>query len=136
MNRLGVFRGMLQWLRYRGDLREFWETGLSYRVINGLAVPTYYCTPDDFVAFFQGYSSHVERLYGCGGIGAHLQEDHLAALMADPEHWPTWREVLLATCDHPSVVGVSRSLLALARNEEHSASARRPESGALGVQPR
>ncbi|HEX5416416.1 MAG TPA: methyltransferase domain-containing protein [Chloroflexota bacterium] len=114
MNRFGVFRGMVQWQFFRGDLREFWRTGLSYIEIEGLAAPTYFFTPDEFVASVQEYC-RLERLYGCNGIGAHLPEDHLIALMADGDHWPAWREVLLETADHPSVVGVSRSLLAVAR---------------------
>jgi len=57
----------------------------------------------------------VERLIGCQGLGAHLQEEHLLALMADPQRWPVWRELLLATCDRPDVVGVSSHLLAVAR---------------------
>jgi hypothetical protein len=35
--------------------------------------------------------------------------------MDDPQRWPAWRDVLLATCDHPNVVGVSNHLLAVAR---------------------
>jgi len=30
--------------------------------------------------------------------------------------WPVWRQLLLATCDHPNIVGVSASLLAVARS--------------------
>ncbi len=59
----------------------------------------------------------VTRLYGCSGLGAHLQEDHLVALMDDPERWPAWREQLLATADHPTIVGASNHLLAVAHRE-------------------
>jgi hypothetical protein len=57
----------------------------------------------------------VERMYGAEGIGAHLQEDYLLAAMDNPEVWPMWRDMLLKTADYPCVVGVSRSLLAVAR---------------------
>ena len=57
----------------------------------------------------------MERLYGCGGLGAHMHEERLASLMDDQERWTLWRRVLLATCDHPNVVGVSNRVLAIAR---------------------
>jgi hypothetical protein len=51
-------------------------------------------------------------LYGVQGIAAQLPPEHLETLMADPVRWPVCRELLLATCDHPNVVGVSSHLLA------------------------
>ena len=45
----------------------------------------------------------------------HLQDERLLGIMADAQVWPAWVEVLLATADHPSIVGVARSLLAVAR---------------------
>ena len=57
----------------------------------------------------------MTRLYGCQGIAAHLPPDNLEALMADAKRWPAWRERLLATCDHPNVVGPSCHLIAVVR---------------------
>jgi hypothetical protein len=70
--------------------------------------------PEEFVATLEAADFAVKRLYGCNGLGAHLQEENLVGLMADQERWPVWRDVLLATCDHPNVVGVSNHLLAVA----------------------
>lgn len=57
----------------------------------------------------------VEHLYGCQGVGAHLDEANLLALMADPDRWPQWRDVLLSTCDRPEIIGVSNHILAVVR---------------------
>jgi hypothetical protein len=80
----------------------------------GCGVPAYSFLPEEFVAELGEAGLHLERLVGCQGLGAHLQDDHLLALMADPVRWPIWRELLLATCDHPNIVGVSSHLLAVA----------------------
>ena len=79
--------------------------------------PVYLCWPEEFVGEVERAGLSVERLFGCSGLGAHLQEDHLLALMADPARWPAWREMLLRTCDHPMIVGVSTLLLAVARRQ-------------------
>jgi hypothetical protein len=78
--------------------------------------PSYKCMPEEFVAVLEVAGLEVERLYGAQGIGAQLPAEHLDALMADPLRWPVWRELVLATCDHPTIVGVSSSLLAVARS--------------------
>ena len=80
------------------------------------AIPTYAFYPEEFIAELHLAGLNPLALYGCQGIGAHLQEDHLQALMGDAERWPTWRRVLLDTCNHPNIVGVSSHLLAVARS--------------------
>ena len=114
MGRLGAYRSTVQW---PGCWEQVFpgvpETGRTR--MGPHAAPTHNFLPEEFVAALTGAGLPVERLYGCNGLGAHLQEDHLLALMADPERWPIWRDVFLATCDHPNVVGVSNHLLAVAR---------------------
>lgn len=70
--------------------------------------------PEEFTALLEAAGLDLLRLYGCQGIAAHLPPDSLEALLADPGRWPLWRERLLATCDHPNVVGVSCHLIAVA----------------------
>ncbi len=114
MNRLGAYRSTVQWPGCWGQVFPgLPETGRTR--MGPHAAPTYNFLPEEFVAALTGAGLPVERLYGCNGLGAHLQEDHLLALMADPERWPIWRDVFLATCDHPNIVGVSNHLLAVAR---------------------
>ena len=74
-------------------------------------------SPDrgDVVELLTGAGLTVVALYGSEGIGSHLQEDRLLALMEDRDVWPRWRDILLKTANHPGVIGSSRSLLAVAR---------------------
>ena len=114
MNRLGAYRSVVQWPGcFAQAFPRLPETGITE--IGPGAAPTYCFLPGEFVDTLQAAGLSIERLYGCQGLGAHLQEEHLRALMDDPQRWPAWRDVLLATCDHPNVVGVSNHLLAVAR---------------------
>ena len=113
MNRLGAYRSTVQWPScYTQYFPHLPETGIA--AIGPGGALTYYFLPEEFVSSLAAADLEPVRLYGCNGLGAHLQEDHLNALMAAPERWPIWRKQLLATCDHPNVVGVSNHLLAVA----------------------
>lgn len=116
MNRLAALRGVVQW-PYTWD-RDFPE-GLAKFMKSGCdgldAWPSYAFLPEELVALLEQAGLDVERLYGAQGVAAHLPPENLESLMADPERWPIWRELLLSTCDHPSIAGVSSHLLAVAR---------------------
>ena len=113
LNRFGAYRSSVQWPDcYTQFFPHLPTTGRA--TIGAGAAPAYFFTPDEFVATLEQAGLTVSRLYGCNGLGAHLPEDHLLALMADPLRWHAWREQLLATADHPSIVGVSNHLLAVA----------------------
>jgi SAM-dependent methyltransferase len=116
LNRLSRYRVLVQWPAtwddWAGDpggLAAFAATG---RATDADGVPWYAFLPEELVALVAGAGLAPPTLYGAQGIAAHLPPEHLEALMADPARWPVWRELLLATCDHPNVVGVSGHLLA------------------------
>lgn len=81
-------------------------------------IPTYTFYPEELVDELSSAGLVVRTLYGCQGLGAHLQEDNLLALMDDAERWQSWQQVLLDTCDHPNIVGVSSHLLAVASHDD------------------
>ncbi|HEY8599207.1 MAG TPA: class I SAM-dependent methyltransferase [Thermomicrobiales bacterium] len=112
-NRLAGFRSAVQW---PNAWSQFFPRLLhDGRVPMGAnAIPTHAFYPEEFEAELTAARLSVRALYGCQGLGAHLHEDHLLALMDDAERWESWRRVLLDTCDHPSIVGVSSHLLAVA----------------------
>jgi SAM-dependent methyltransferase len=113
-NRLAGFRSAVQW----PDAWEWLVPRLvrgGHMVMGPSAIPTYAFFPEEFVGELARAGFAIDAMYGCQGIGAHLQEDHLLALMEDAERWPIWRQILLDTCDHPNIIGVSSHLLAVAR---------------------
>ncbi len=112
-NRLAGFRAAVQWPAAWPQLIPHLLRG--GRVPMGPSgIPTYAYDPEEFVAELAAAGLAVRALYGCQGLGAHLPEGQMLALMADAARWAPWREVLLATCDHPAIVGVSSHLLAVA----------------------
>jgi len=118
LNRLGAYRGIVQWPGC--DAQTFVhlrQTGIT-TILPG-AAPTYLFLPEEFLGELEAAGLSAEHLYGCQGLGAHIQEQNLLALMADRELWPAWCDVLLETCDRPDIVGVSNLLLAVARCPEH-----------------
>jgi SAM-dependent methyltransferase len=115
MNRLGTYRSAVQWQRYTALVPPFPRTGIG--AIGPARAPAYFFLPDEFVTMLGTAGLSVTRVYGCNGLGAHLEEQHLVDLMADPDHWPPWRDLLLATADHANIVGVSNHLLAVAHAE-------------------
>jgi SAM-dependent methyltransferase len=116
LNRFGAYRGVVQWpdewdAGFPDGFPRFVETGYT----DASGWPCYAFTPDEFTNLLADAGLPVERVYGAQGIAAHLPPQNLEALMADAERWPIWRRLLLDTCDHPSIVGVSAQLLAVAR---------------------
>lgn len=115
MNHLGAFRAVVQWWRDEQTIELFYRLRQGQALDIGNASPAYLYRPEELMTLLGEAGFTVERLYGAEGIGAHLQEERLLGIMGDPVVWPAWREVLLATADHPNVVGVARSLLVVAR---------------------
>ena len=112
INRLGGFRSVVQWPQAWSQLIPYLLDS-GYTTMGPSAIPTYTFFPEEFTAELTQAGLMIHTLHGCQGIGAHLQEEHLLALMNDPERWPIWQRVLLMTCDHPNIVGVSNHLLAV-----------------------
>ena len=111
-NRLAGFRSAVQWpAAWPQLIPDLLRGGRVPMGPNGIA--TYAFSPEEFVAELVGAGLAVQSLYGCQGIGAHLAEDQMLALMADEERWPIWQQVLLETCNHPNIIGVSSHLLAV-----------------------
>jgi 2-polyprenyl-3-methyl-5-hydroxy-6-metoxy-1,4-benzoquinol methylase len=119
LNRLAVYRGAVQWPGGCHDRAFPHLSKAGITTIGAGKAPAYLFLPEEFVGELESAGLRIECLYGCQGLGAHLQEENLTALMGDPERWPAWRDVLLATCDHPNIVGVSSMLLAVARRQAH-----------------
>ena len=116
-NRLAGFRAAVQW-------PAAWPQLIPHLLRGGRVpmgpqgIPTYAYDPEEFVADLAAAGLAVRALYGCQGLGAQLPEGAMLALMADEARWAPWRQVLLETCDHPAIVGVSSHLLAVTARAE------------------
>jgi SAM-dependent methyltransferase len=93
------------------DVRLLFPLLDSRRLPPGIANGAKVCfTPEEIVNLLSGKGIEIVEFAGLHGLSAHLNEStDLCA--ARPECWDVWRRVLVGTCNHPSVVGVSESLL-------------------------
>ena len=72
----------------------------------------FFFTPEEMVDLLARKGIEVVEYVGVQGLSAHLKsvtED----CYNHPERWKIWEEVLLRTCNHPSIVGVSDHILAV-----------------------
>jgi ubiquinone/menaquinone biosynthesis C-methylase UbiE len=114
MGRIGQYRSAVQWPDwFDGVFPEIAETGTT--TITPGRAPCHFFLPEELSGELIQAGFEVDHFYGCQGIGAHLDEVNLLALMNDPVRWPQWRRELLATCDHPAVIGVANHILAVTR---------------------
>ncbi|MHB8575697.1 MAG: class I SAM-dependent methyltransferase [Dehalococcoidia bacterium] len=118
-NVIGGFRGAVLWPYTWPMVLDAWQRGATGDLENG--APYHEFMPEEFTALLREAGLELIRFYGCQGIAAHLPPENLEALMADPDLWPVWRERLIATCDHPNVVGVSCHLIAVAHGAASAA---------------
>lgn len=114
LNRWGAYRSAVQWPKsweqFFPALPTTGQTGIGPE-----RAPAYFFEPEEFQVALEAAGFEIQQVYGCSGLGAHLDEQHLQDLMADPVRWSQWQTLLLATVGHPSIVGVSNLLLAVAR---------------------
>ena len=105
----GALRKILQ--EYPEDmirLPEFFEsrqkpTSTAYR-------DCFFFTPEEMVDLLARKGIEVTEYVGVQGLSAHLK-DVTEECSRSPERWRIWKDVLLRTCNHPSVVGVSDHIL-------------------------
>jgi SAM-dependent methyltransferase len=110
MNRLSGYRGAVQWL---DQFDQIFPAGDGYGELSMNGARVYEFLPEEFASELTEAGLPHEKTYGSAGVAAHLSEASLEALRQSPERWRRWHEAFLATCDHPSIVGLSPHLLAV-----------------------
>ena len=70
----------------------------------------FFFTPEEMVDLLARKGIEVVEYVGVQGLSAHLK-DVTEECSRTPERWEIWKNVLLKTCNHPSVVGVSDHIL-------------------------
>lgn len=117
MGRIGAYRAAAQWPDwFDGVFPEIAERGVTR--ITSAKVPCHFFMPEEIEGEITAAGFAIEHTYGCQGIGAHLDESNLLALMEDPDRWPQWQRKLLETCDHPAIIGVSNHILVVAKRAD------------------
>jgi SAM-dependent methyltransferase len=114
-NLLSGLRGAVLWPAAWESSLKAWHNGGLGAIATANGAPYQELMPEQIVAMVEDAGLRITRVVGCQGIAAHLPPESMEALMEDESRWPSFREVLLETCDHPSIVGLSCHLLIVAR---------------------
>jgi SAM-dependent methyltransferase len=113
IQRLSAYRGGIFW-----GLWETWDQMTTPQARATGAVPGdliwYTFAPRELEGLTQKAGLRVLDRVGCEGLAQYLPMDRLAQVEADPVRGPVWRDILLETCNEPSIVGVSNHLLVVA----------------------
>jgi SAM-dependent methyltransferase len=72
----------------------------------------FFFTPEEMVDLLARKGIEVVEYVGVQGLSAQLQQV-TEECHQDPERWRVWEDVLIKTCNHPSVVGISDHILAV-----------------------
>ena len=75
----------------------------------------YNFAPGELERMMQVAGLQIMDRVGCEGLANHLPLENLEEIEADPQFWPVWKEILLETCNEPSILGISNHLLIVAR---------------------
>ncbi len=115
LSRLASFRGAVFWL----EKPEFFADQIAkadFRT-SGIILGTqlwYTFAPGELEGLAQRAGLNVIDQAGCEGLANHLPVEKLEQIEADPQCWQEWKEILLETCNEPSIIGISNHLLIIA----------------------
>ena len=125
IGRYGVFRTILQ--RYQYNLvdpshQELFEKGIHRKEWHK-DLPSekgftdaYFFHPEELKQLFESKGVETVDMAACEGLSAHLQEE-TNKLYEDKEKWERWVEIILQTCNDPSIIGVSEHILYIGRKK-------------------
>jgi SAM-dependent methyltransferase len=113
ISRLAAYRGGIYWGLWRNwDRFTTPEARATGRVPGYPVWHTF--APGELEGLAEAAGLRVLDRVGCEGLAAYLPMDHLQQVEDDPVRGPVWREILLETCNEPSIVGISNHLLVVA----------------------
>ena len=72
----------------------------------------FFFTPEEMVDLLARKGIEIVEYVGVHGLSAHLKEVTEDCYQRS-DRWKIWQDVLIRTCNHPSVVGVSDAILAI-----------------------
>jgi len=66
---------------------------------------------------FESKGVKTVDIVGCEGLSAHLQEE-TNKLYENKKRWERWVEIILQTCNDPTIIGVSEHVLYIGRKSD------------------
>ena len=118
IGRLAAYRGAIYWRDW-----SFFDQYLTAEArASGIAQGSqvwYMFAPAELESLIEDAGLEIVDRVGCEGLAQYLPMAHLAQIEADRKRWPAWVEMLIETCNEPTIVGMSNHLLVIARKGAH-----------------
>ena len=115
MSRLACYRGAVFWLKSHPEFMD--QIIDAEKRAGGLIDGSqlwYNFAPGELADLAAWAGLEVIDQIGCEGLANHLPLENLEQVESDVSYWPVWKQILLETCNEPSVVGISNHLLVVA----------------------
>jgi SAM-dependent methyltransferase len=112
--RLAAYRGAIYWPGWQ--FFDKWLTAQARAAGISRGSQIWYCfATGELEGLARQAGLQIVDRVGCEGLASYLPMRRLAQIEADPRRGPVWREILLETCNDPTIIGVSNHLLIVAR---------------------
>jgi len=118
IGRLAAYRGTIYW-RDWAFFDQYLTAGARASGIAEGSQVWYLFAPGELEALIEDAGLEIVDRVGCEGLAQYLPMDHLAQIEADARRWPAWVEMLIETCNEPTIIGISNHLLVVARKGAH-----------------
>lgn len=120
----GVFRTVLQRLSHeflKTSHREMFTEGVHrakwHKNEAEQSFPdAYFFHPADLRELFESYGSTTLEMATCEGLSSHLQ-DETNKIYKDKQKWRFWLNILLRTCNDPTIIGLGEHFLYVGKKE-------------------
>lgn len=123
INRLGLLRTLLiEFPDQIQDCRHHWETGdyipgvLPRAKVTGFTA-SHWFLPEELRELYERHGVETLDMAALEGLSSH-HEKETNQLAENKEKWEKWIDILLKTCNHPSILGSSEHILLVGRKSK------------------
>lgn len=106
---LAEFPGEIRDCQHHLEVGDYIPGVLPRREVTGFTAAHWFM-PEELQELFEGLNVETLDLVGLEGLSSHLQEV-TNRLYKEKEKWNMWVDIILKTCNHPSIVGTAEHIL-------------------------
>lgn len=119
IGRLGVLKTiLLEFPHQMKFCRHHLEVGNHVPGVTGEGfTAAHWFLPEELRELFEKQNVETLDLVGLEGLSSHLEEA-TNELYRDRETWEMWMDIIIKTCNHPSVVGTAEHILYVGRKRK------------------
>lgn len=118
ISRLGLLKTLL--IRIPEEMeycRHQWEVGDYIPGLHGTGfTASHWFLPEELWGLFEKQGVEILDMAALEGLSSHHQRETIQ-LHENPKKWKIWLEILLKTCNHPSIIGTSEHFLLVGRKK-------------------